>query len=174
MRIEGINDLSFSDWLGNLQDQYDQQEFIYKSNLIRRRPRSDITNKRFDHLVVISPTPQQQNRETRWICKCDCGNEVILSRSQLLHKSIKSCGCTRKMRPLQRNNTSGTVGVSLDKRRKKWRAYIFVMKKRYQLGTYITIEDAINARKEAEQIYSMPISEDRKRALLENADNKHS
>lgn len=50
---------------------------------------------------------------------------------------------------LRSDNSSGVRGVSLWKG--KWRACINKDKKRYNLGTYDKIEDAIIARKEAEK-----------------------
>ena len=52
-----------------------------------------------------------------------------------------------------KSNTSGRRGVSWNKRRKKWQAYIMFKKKMYQLGMYDKKEDAAKARKEAEDKY---------------------
>lgn len=51
------------------------------------------------------------------------------------------------------NNTSGVKGVCWRKREQKWRAYITVNHKRIELGDYIDIKDAIEARKKAEEKY---------------------
>lgn len=51
------------------------------------------------------------------------------------------------------NNTSGIKGVSWRKREQKWRAYITVNHKRIELGDFINKEDAIAARKKAEEKY---------------------
>lgn len=51
---------------------------------------------------------------------------------------------------LKNNNTSGYRGVSWDKRRFKWRAYITVNKKRVELGSYTDIKKAVQTRKQAE------------------------
>ena len=51
------------------------------------------------------------------------------------------------------NNTSGTKGVSWVKKLKKYRVYINVNKKRINVGCYNSIEDAIAARKAAEEKY---------------------
>lgn len=53
----------------------------------------------------------------------------------------------------QSNNTSGVTGVSLDKREGKWRAYIKVDGKQNSLGYYDDFENAVKARKEAEDKY---------------------
>lgn len=57
-----------------------------------------------------------------------------------------------KNRPLQKNNTSGFVGVHWDKR--GWfEAYINVGGKKIRLGRFKNIEDAIEARKKANEQY---------------------
>lgn len=50
-----------------------------------------------------------------------------------------------------KNNKSGCSGVT--ERNSKWIARIGYMNKRYSLGTYDKLEDAIKARKEAEKMY---------------------
>lgn len=44
------------------------------------------------------------------------------------------------------NNTSGINGISWDKKRNKWRAYIYINEKHIYLGRHNSIDDAINAR----------------------------
>jgi hypothetical protein len=53
----------------------------------------------------------------------------------------------------QKNNTSGTVGVGWHKLSNKWSAYIAVNKKQIHLGLFDRKEDAIAARKIAEDKY---------------------
>jgi hypothetical protein len=50
-------------------------------------------------------------------------------------------------------NTSGHKGISYRKDRKKWEVYIFFDGKRIRLGYFISLESAIEARKEAELKY---------------------
>ena len=59
----------------------------------------DLTGKRFGRLVVlrrgedyIAPSGAVS---VRWVCKCDCGKEVLIGRSGLQFGSYKSCGCYR-------------------------------------------------------------------------------
>lgn len=54
---------------------------------------------------------------------------------------------------IQKNNTSGVVGVSLDKEVGKWRAYIKVNNKQKELGHFDNFEDARHARLLAENKY---------------------
>ena len=61
------------------------------------------------------------NCKVKWFCKCDCGNEKIISSSHLLgdnksHKSVKSCGCLLKevgKRQIKHNSydLSGQYGI---------------------------------------------------------------
>ena len=51
------------------------------------------------------------------------------------------------------NNTSGTTGVYFDKRKNKWKAQIGYMGKVFAIGGFNDRQDAINARKEAEELY---------------------
>lgn len=57
-------------------------------------------------------------------------------------------------RSVQRNNTSGVVGVSWDKISNKWYATICVDGKMIGIGRYTLKEDAISARKDAEEKYN--------------------
>lgn len=52
---------------------------------------------------------------------------------------------------LQSNNMSGVCGVSYDKNCNRWCAYIRKNNKQYYLGVYLDFEDAVKARKEAEE-----------------------
>ena len=56
-------------------------------------------------------------------------------------------------------NTSGFKGVSWDKKRKRWEAYIHFKYKKIHLGLYDDIEDAIKARLKAEEEYFVPVLE---------------
>lgn len=51
------------------------------------------------------------------------------------------------------NNKSGYTGVAWDKECGKWLAYIGVNNKQIKLGRFVNIDDAIQARKEAEEKY---------------------
>jgi len=52
---------------------------------------------------------------------------------------------------IRRNNTSGTTGVSLNKKNGRWRAYIRVNYKDIHLGEFNNIEIAIGVRQQAER-----------------------
>lgn len=54
---------------------------------------------------------------------------------------------------LRQDNTSGVTGVYWHKQTNKWCAYIDVASKRIYLGEFDNFEDAVKARKEAEEKY---------------------
>lgn len=58
----------------------------------------DLTGQRFGRLTVIGRDENYVSPEgvviTRWKCKCDCGNEKSVLRTNL--KYTTSCGCYRK------------------------------------------------------------------------------
>ena len=54
---------------------------------------------------------------------------------------------------LYSSNTSGVKGTSLDKRLNKWHSYITINKHRITLGYFKDFDEAVRARKEAEEKY---------------------
>lgn len=57
----------------------------------------DLTGQRFGKLYVISQAPSHYTPKnkpiTMWLCRCDCGNEKIISGQALKKGMTKSCGC---------------------------------------------------------------------------------
>lgn len=59
----------------------------------------DITGNKYGKLTVTGLDRYDSERETTfWKCKCECGNEIIRSRSYLTSKknANQSCGCQQK------------------------------------------------------------------------------
>lgn len=54
----------------------------------------DLTGQKFERLTVIKPA-QNKGKRTAWLCKCDCGNEVVVLTESLRSNNTKSCGCLR-------------------------------------------------------------------------------
>ena len=52
----------------------------------------DLTNQRFGKLTVIRQAESKYGKR-HWVCKCDCGNETIVSVSGLKSGHTQSCGC---------------------------------------------------------------------------------
>ena len=60
---------------------------------------ADYTGQRFGSLVAIrwvgSKPTSDGRRQGCWLCRCDCKNEVIVSRVNLRDGNSKSCGCAK-------------------------------------------------------------------------------
>lgn len=63
------------------------------------------------------------------------------------------------------NNTSGVAGVYWEEKLNKWHAQIVYNKKTYNLGRYDNFEDAVKARKEAEEKYFGDFSYEKSQAM---------
>lgn len=135
--------------------------------IIRRyHPRADLTGRQFGRLEVLSRAKVE--RESYWRCRCVCGGEAVVSQSCLTLGRTTSCGClqdeVRKQnfekhihfvegtciekiaaKTTAKNNTSGFRGVS-KRSNGRFRATITFKGKRYDLGTYLTLDQAIEAR----------------------------
>lgn len=136
----------------------------------------DLTGQRFGRLVVLRMTESTANGKVVWECQCDCGNITKVRSSSLLFGGTRSCGCMREEIYKENNeklmdslilvdgtsighisnkekrstNKTGCTGVSLV--RGKYRAYIGFQGKRYDLGAYDRLEDAVRVRKKAESL----------------------
>lgn len=52
----------------------------------------DLTGRRFGHLTVIEKRKPPKGR-CQWLCKCDCGNTIIVVGNKLQNGGRKTCGC---------------------------------------------------------------------------------
>jgi hypothetical protein len=145
------------------------------------RKRIDITGQQFGDLTVIELSDKRSNNGTYlWKCQCICGNIIYVLSTSLRAGYYKSCGCkqeekrnngarkhekidcidhTRKTAlkaKLHKDNKSGHKGVIWMESRKKWKAYIGFKGKQITLGYYNHKNDAIAARKKAEEEYHKP------------------
>lgn len=57
--------------------------------------RAELIGQRFGRLSVISEYGSI-NEQMHWVCKCDCGGEVIVTTAHLRSGHTQSCGCLRK------------------------------------------------------------------------------
>ncbi|MCK2000072.1 hypothetical protein MZM54_01570 [[Brevibacterium] frigoritolerans] len=57
----------------------------------------DLTGKVFGKLTVKNEAPRNGKKYIQWICKCECGEETVVSGSQLRDGRTKSCGCLRNV-----------------------------------------------------------------------------
>lgn len=69
------------------------------------RKQIDITGQQFGRLRVIRPAEFGDTNEY-WLCMCECGNEVVRTKSALLKGTTESCGCLRKERQREKQCTT--------------------------------------------------------------------
>lgn len=81
----------------------------------------------------------------------DDKNSCRDNRKENLRKVTQSKNSMNRRK--QRNNTSGTTGVYYRKNENKWVARIKIMGKEKFLGYFTNYDDAVKARKAAEEIY---------------------
>ena len=55
----------------------------------------DETGNRYNRLTVIKRQGNDVQGRAAWLCKCDCGNETVVSGGNLRTGMVKSCGCSR-------------------------------------------------------------------------------
>lgn len=57
----------------------------------------DLTGQKFGKLTVIKRDTDKskinETNKTLWLCECECGNEVTVTRTNLMTGNTKSCGC---------------------------------------------------------------------------------
>jgi hypothetical protein len=65
----------------------------------------DIGGQRFGRLVALRPV-EKRDGKFHWLCRCDCGNEKVVSGKKLRGGDTVTCGCGKK----DRNRTHGCAG----------------------------------------------------------------
>lgn len=56
----------------------------------------DLTGLRFGRLTALCRSDKKVKKGVVfWECKCDCGNITVVSRTDLVRGSTKSCGCLK-------------------------------------------------------------------------------
>lgn len=53
----------------------------------------DETGKKYGKLTVIEQVEERKRNAVQWLCKCECGNTVIVRGADLRSGQVKSCGC---------------------------------------------------------------------------------
>lgn len=63
------------------------------------RDKSSLIGKKFGKLTVIRYAGDEfigSDNNSRWVCSCECGNEVVVGGNKLKGGHTKSCGCLQK------------------------------------------------------------------------------
>lgn len=135
------------------------------------RKKLDLTGQKYGKLTVLAPAENVGGR-TAWLCRCDCGREIVARTNRLRSGHTSSCGCLApaageglpgltyidgtcvemlRAKTVRRNNTSGVPGVEWSRSKNRWRATICFKGRRRYLGSYRDFDDAVKARKRAEE-----------------------
>lgn len=142
--------------------------------------RSDLAGKTFGRLTVIGPSDKRGPRGKRtvplWECRCECGEICYKATDTLTNPDESMCAkCADKVHTtkarkeagfvektqisklksekMSKANTSGVKGVSYHARDNLWRAQIGFKGQKISLGYYRNFEDAVKARRRAEEKY---------------------
>lgn len=75
--------------------------------------RDSFIGMRFGRLTVISPFESDLHGHSRWVCKCDCGNEMVAYGTNLKRGLTTSCGCKRKEVTKEKKTTHGMYDTPL-------------------------------------------------------------
>lgn len=69
----------------------------------------DLRGQKFGRLTVLNRTPSKIDKSgksrTMWNCKCDCGNDAIVSADYLKRSECPSCGCEATKNRIEKNRT---------------------------------------------------------------------
>jgi 5-methylcytosine-specific restriction endonuclease McrA len=103
---------------------------IVKSCGCWTREKFDITGRKFNRLTVMKHHHISKSRKTCWLCKCDCGKEIIVETCNLKSGGTKSCGCYNIERFSKLNynpllTDEERLKKGRDKRIKQWRREIY-------------------------------------------------
>lgn len=84
-----------------------------------------LLNKTFGRWTVISLASPDLRGHGKWLCRCECGNEKIVSSMTLVAGSSKSCGCLRTELAKSRVHVYGKRDWKRGKRRRSGYILIF-------------------------------------------------
>lgn len=56
----------------------------------------DLSGQKIGRLTVIARVGTSRQREALWLCKCECGNEIIIRGSDVRTRHTISCGCWKR------------------------------------------------------------------------------
>lgn len=87
----------------------------------------NLTKRKFGKLTAIQPQDKSKDRQIRWLCRCDCGQETIVRSSSLRSGHTKSCGCLQKEISIQYNTRHGHT--KRGKQSKSYKAWYHIIQR---------------------------------------------
>jgi hypothetical protein len=75
---------------------------------------NSLINETFGRWTVIERAENTAQGQTRWLCRCECGNQKVVTRTVLTSGKSSSCGCLKRETTIARNTKHGhaTEGIS--------------------------------------------------------------
>lgn len=148
----------------------------------------DITGNRYGMLTVIERAGRTKHDNATWLCRCDCGKEIPVNGTTLRRRQTVSCGCqridqARNAREILRTektvdgvllplltkkvrSDSQTGHKGIYKRFRKGREYYEInitVKGKRMYASAVTLEAAIEKRKQLEERYHKPLIDKQKK-----------
>lgn len=69
--------------------------------------RRELAGRVFGRLTVLEWVTRSKNGTSKWLCRCECGNERVVFATALLGGTSKSCGCLAREQAGDRVRTHG-------------------------------------------------------------------
>lgn len=79
----------------------------------------DLTGKRFGRLTVVGRSQNDLAYGSKWMCKCDCGNTIVVLSNNLRRGNTQSCGCLRQELRLKHGKWGSKVYKAWDNMRER-------------------------------------------------------
>lgn len=67
----------------------------------------DLIGKKFGRLATAKWVKKDKRGNSYWLCRCDCGKEIIVRGDHLKGGDIRSCGCLRTELTVKRSTKHG-------------------------------------------------------------------
>lgn len=73
-----------------------------------------MVGQRFDRLLIMSRAENRRDGTHQWLCRCDCGASIKVRRYDLIHKTVRSCGCLRRDRGIANSSHLAELRKRID------------------------------------------------------------
>lgn len=177
---------------GQLAEKFNKSEWWVLNKLrefkIPKRPKGnqgiytiDLTGEKFGNYTVLSRGGRSATGQTRWLCRCDCGNVKDVDSTSLKSGVIKNCKkCAPSPRWTGYNEISGTYFKAIERGAKKrnlifdikiediWNLYIIQNKKCALSGIDINFIRNFSANTGAGQTASLDRIDSSKGYIINN------
>ena len=93
----------------------------------------DLTGMKFGRLIVIERCGSDKHKNALWLCKCECGNEIVIRGSHLISGNTTSCGCYQKEKMKEQWQNEEFRKIQSEKTKEKWQNEEFKQMKSYKM-----------------------------------------